>query len=162
MLSFCEITEIFYLCDEFSVEFEKMVSSHMIQEDNDKKHRNKPNRMSNSEIMSILIGFHLSHVRNLKAFYWGYVCKHLTSEFPKLVSYNRFVELQQKVLLSLVIFLKTCRMGKCIGISFVDLTTLDVCHIKREKQNSVFDGIATKGKSTMGWFFGFKLHLIDQ
>lgn len=132
----------------------------MIQEDNGKKHRNKPNRMSNSEIMSILISFHLSHVRNLKAFYLGYVCKHLTSEFPKLVSYSRFVELQQKVLLSLVIFLKTCRMGKCTGISFVDSTTLDICHIKREKQNSVFDGIATKGKSTMGWFFGFKLHLI--
>lgn len=160
MLSLCEITDIFYLCDEFSLEFNNIFPSRLIREDTGKKHRNKPNRMSDSEIMAILICFHLSQVRNLKAFYLGYVCKHLTREFPRLVSYNRFVELQQKALLPLVIFLKTCRMGKCTGISFVDSTTLDVCHIKREKQNAVFDGIATKGKSTMGWFFGFKLHLI--
>lgn len=134
--------------------------SRLLKENNEKKHRNKPNRMSDSEIMAILISFHLSHVRNLKAYYLGYVCKHLQNEFPKLLSYNRFVELQQKVLLPLVIFLKTCRVGKCTGISFVDSTTLDVCHIKREKQNVVFDGIAAKGRSTMGWFFGFKLHLI--
>lgn len=110
--------------------------------------------------MTILITFHLSQVRNLKAYYLGYVCKHLTNEFPQLVSYSRFVELQQKALFAVVIFLKTCRMGKCTGISFIDSTTLDVCHIKREKQNAIFDGIAAKGKSTMGWFFGFKLHLI--
>jgi hypothetical protein len=81
-------------------------------------------------------------------------------EFPTLVSYNRFVELQQRVTLPLVLFLKTCRMGSCTGISFIDSTALKVCHIKREHQNRVFDGIATKGKSTLGWFFGFKLHII--
>lgn len=160
MLSICEITDIFYLCDEFSSEFNKSILNYRLKEDNGKKHRNKPNRMSDSEIMTILICFHLSQVRNLKAYYLGYVCKHLTAEFPKQVSYNRMVELQQRVLFPLVIFLKTCRMGKCTGISFVDSTTLDVCHIKREKQNKVFQNFTTKSKSTMGWFFGFKLHLI--
>jgi len=53
-----------------------------------------------------------------------------------------------------------CRMGECTGISFVDSTALKVCHIKRERQNKVFDGIATKGNGTLGWFFGFKLHII--
>ncbi|MDH6307970.1 hypothetical protein M2451_002489 [Dysgonomonas sp. PFB1-18] len=89
-------------------------------------------------------------MRNLKAYYLFYVSKHLTRKFPKLVSYNRFVELQQRSLLPLVLFLKTCRLGKCTGISFVDSTTLDVCNIKREWQHKVFDGIAVKGKSTMG------------
>lgn len=160
MLSLCEITDIFYLCDEFSSEFSKTLPSHLLKEDNGKKHRNKPNRISDSEVMTILFAFHLSQVRNLKAYYLGYVCRHLNQEFPRLVSYTRFVELQQQVLLPLVIFLKTCRLGKCTGISFVDSTTLDVCNIKRGYQNCVFDGIASKGKSTIGWFFGFKLHLI--
>lgn len=99
-------------------------------------------------------------MRNLKHFYLFYVCQHMTEEFPNLVSYNRFVELQQRVALPLVLFLKTCRLGTCSGISFIDSTALKVCHIKREHQNRVFDGIATKGKSTLGWFFGFKLHII--
>lgn len=160
MLSVCEITDIFYLCDEFSIEFNKNISSHLLKVDNGKKHRNKTNRLSDSEVMTILIAFHLSGMKHLKAYYLYYVCRHLGSEFPNLVSYNRFVELQQRVLLALVLFLKTCRLGKCTGISFVDSTTLDVCHIKREHNKGVFDGIAAKGKSTMGWFYGFKLHLI--
>ena len=65
-----------------------------------------------------------------------------------------------KVVMPLVLFLKVCRMGECTGISFIDSTTLKVCHIKREKQNCVFKGSATKGKGSLGWFFGFKLHLI--
>lgn len=160
MLSVFEITDIFYLCDEFATDFEVYYPKHTLREDNSKRYRNKPNRLSDSEVMTILIAFHLSGMRNLKAYYLFYVCKHMNSEFPQLVSYNRFVELQQRVLLPLVLFLKTCRMGKCTGISFVDSTTLDVCNIKREWQHKVFDGIASKGKSTMGWFFGFKLHLI--
>lgn len=152
MLSVCEITDIFYLCDEFSTEFNKILPSCLLKEDSEKKHRNKSNQISDSEIMTILISFHLSQFRNLKAYYLGYVCKHLNKVFPKLVSYNRFVELEQKVLFSLVIFLKTCRMVECTGISFVDSTTLGICRIQREHSNAVFDEIAAKGKSTMGWF----------
>jgi len=155
-----KITEIFYLCDEFSKEFSKTVEKHSLLQDDGKKHRNKPNRLSDSELMTIIITFHLSGTRNLKHFYLFYVCKHLKSEFPNIVSYNRFVELQQRIIMPLVIFLKVCRMGKCSGISFIDSTTLKVCHIKRERQNRVFKGMATKGKGTLGWFFGFKLHLI--
>ena len=77
------------------------------------------------------------------------------------MSYNRFAELHQRVLLPLVLFLKTCRMGKSSGISFVDSTALKVCHIKREHSiGEVFKNITTKGKGILGWFFGFKLHII--
>lgn len=111
MLSSCEVTDIFYLCDEFSLDFEAYYPKRALRDDNGKKYRNKANRLSDSEVMTILIAFHLSGMRNLKAYYLFYVCKHMSSEFPQLVSYNRFVELQQRVLLPLVLFLKTCRIG---------------------------------------------------
>jgi hypothetical protein len=88
------------------------------------------------------------------------VSQHLCSEFPRLVSYNRFVELQQKATMPMAIFLKTFCLGQCTGISFVDSTPLKVCHIRREHSNKVFKGMATKGQCSVGWFFGFKLHLI--
>jgi hypothetical protein len=160
MLIINEITEIFYLSDEFSKEFEVTFKKYALEAFKDKKQRNKPNRLSDSEVMTILIAFHLSGMRNLKHFYVFYVKQHLKEEFPRLVSYNRFVELQQKTVLPLVLFLKTCRMGDCTGISFIDSTALKVCHFKREHSNRVFDGMATKGKTTLGWFFGFKLHII--
>ncbi|MDP4238111.1 MAG: IS982 family transposase [Bacteroidota bacterium] len=145
----------------FSKEFDKSYKKHILQADNGKRTRNKPRRLSHSEVMTILISFHLGGYRNLKHYYLFYVSQHLNMEFPQLVSYNRFVELQQQVAFPLVLFLKLCRMGQCTGISFVDSTPLKACHIKREKQNKVFLGIAEKGKSTTGWFFGFKLHIIN-
>lgn len=51
-------------------------------------------------------------------------------------------------------------MGRCTGISFIDSTPLAVCHNKRIKRHRVFDGFAERGKTTMGWFYGFKLHLM--
>jgi hypothetical protein len=60
----------------------------------------------------------------------------------------------------MAIVLKTCCLGKCTGISFVDSTPIRVCQEKRISQNKVFKGTATVGKSTMGWFYGFKLHIV--
>ncbi len=84
----------------------------------------------------------------------------MTSEFPKPVSYNRFVELMQSCLMPMTIFAKTYCLGKCTGISFVDSTLIRVCKNKRISRNKVFKGIAETGKSTMGWFHGFKLHIV--
>jgi hypothetical protein len=89
-----------------------------------------------------------------------YVQRHMQSEFPRTVSYNRFVELSAGVLMPMTIFLKTCCLGTCTGISFVDSTPIRVCHNKRIKRNKVFKDIAQVGKSTMGWFYGFKLHIV--
>jgi hypothetical protein len=100
MLTINEVTEIFYLSDEFSKEFDKTFKKHLLKQCSDRQSRNKPNRLSHSEVMTLLIAFHLSRFRNLKHFYLFYVCKHMNKEFPKQVSYNRFVELQQQVVLS--------------------------------------------------------------
>jgi len=112
-----------------------------------------------SEIMTIVIHFHQSQYRNFKAYYTEHVSKQLNSEFPALVSYNRFVELMPRVQLPLLAYFIYCR-GKCSGISFVDSTPIKVCHNLRIPRHKVFSGLAGRGKSSTGWFYGFKLHLI--
>ena len=99
-------------------------------------------------------------IRGSLHFYNQYVKPYLSDLFPDLVSYERFNARQERILIPLMLYLKYSGLGKTNGINYIDSTLLRVCHIKREKQNKVFKGIATKGKSTMGWFFGFKLHLI--
>ena len=126
----------------------------------DLKQRNRKSTLSDSEVMTILILFHSGHYRDLKHYYINHVKKHMKSEFPQTVSYNRFVELQKKVVVKLSIFLKMFCLGKCTGISYIDSTPIRVCHIKREKQHKVFKGFAQKGQCSLGWFYGFKLHLI--
>lgn len=150
-----QITEIYCTVDEFMLEFNSVMSKTSIGN----KPKRKP-RMSESEVISIMILFQLSGTKNFKCFYLGYVQKHLFSWFTKTVSYNRFVELQKKAVLALAIFTKTCCLGDCTGISFVDSTPIRVCNKKRIYNHKVFQDIATVGKSTMGWFFGFKLHIL--
>jgi len=150
-----KITEIFYLIDEFCIEFEKTIQNHLIGN----KPKRKP-RMNCSEVIAIMVLFHSGGFRNMKHFYLFYVQKHMKNDFPKTVSYNRFLELMQGATLPMSMFLKTCCMGNSTGISFIDSTPIRVCKNKRIKRNKVFEGIAQVGKSTMGYFFGFKLHIV--
>lgn len=155
-----KITEIFYLADEFCKEFNKARAGHILREDTAKKSRNRKFTLSDSEVITIQILFHLGNYRTFKHYYINYIQKHLRSEFPHTVSYNRFVELQQKAMMPMVVFLQVCCLGKCTGISFIDSTPLRVCHIRRESSHKVFKGMATKGQCSIGWFFGFKLHIV--
>ena len=129
-------------------------------EDKKHKHRNKPNHMSNAKVIVILILFHSGSFRCFKHYYKEYVCKHLTLLFPKHVSYNRFVELEKEVLLPLTILSRKSLPDTCTGICFVDSTPLRVCHNQRILIHKTFEGLAEHGKCSMGWFLGFKLHLI--
>ena len=124
------------MADDFCKEFTLQQEKYMI-EDKKTKHRNKPNRMRDAEIMVILILFHSGGFRCFKHYYKEYVCKHLKHLFPRQVSYNRFVELEKEVLLP-----------------------MRVCRNQRIFINKTFEGLAERGKCSMGWFFGFKLHLI--
>jgi transposase len=110
--------------------------------------------------MTILIAFHQSHYRDFKAYYCEHVLKVWCSEFPGLVSYTRFVEYIPSALVPLVVYLRTRCLGSCTGISFIDSTSLDVCLNQRIHSHKVFAGLAARGKTSMGWFFGFKLHLV--
>jgi hypothetical protein len=123
------------------------------------KQRRRAGKLHPSEIMSILIHFHQARFRDFKTYYTGYVLAHLRGAFPQLVSYNRFVELMPSVLIPLCAYLRSC-YGDCTGVSFIDSTPLAVCHNRRIRQHRTFAGVAQRGKNSMGWFFGFKLHLV--
>jgi hypothetical protein len=153
-----KLIEIFCHVDDFNKVFINELRTHQLTDGTRK--RIKPCNMNESEIMTIVIYFHLMSYRNFKHFYLFYVCKHMNDSFPNLVSYNRFVELSQSVLLPLAVYLKTRCLGKCTGISFIDSTPLRACHIKREHSHKVLKGLATKGHCSIGWFFGLKLHFI--
>lgn len=116
-------------------------------------------QLSVSEIMTIIIRFHQSHYRDFKAYYTQYVMRHLRSEFPDLVSYNRFVELMPSVVIPLCVYLYQ-QKATATGISFIDSTPIAVCHNRRISRHKVFRGSAQRGKTSMGWFYGFKLHLV--
>ncbi|MGB3295945.1 MAG: IS982 family transposase [Phormidesmis sp.] len=109
--------------------------------------------------MTILIGFHQSHYRTFKHYYLHHVCKYWNQAFPKLVSYTRLVDWTPSSLLPLCCYLKYC-FGECTGISFVDATCLKVCHNRRISQHKVFKDMAARGKTSVDWFYGFKLHLV--
>ena len=83
-----KVTEIYCMADDFCKEFTFQQEKYMI-DDKKTKHRNKPNRMSDAEIMVILILFHSGGFRCFKHYYKEYVCKHLKHLFPRQVSYNR-------------------------------------------------------------------------
>ncbi len=123
------------------------------------RQRQRTRQLCLSEIMTIVIAFHCSGYRNFKTYYREQVCRYWRAEFPGLVSYTRFVEFMPSTLLPLCAYLRAC-LGPCTGISFLDSTPLAVCDNHRIHQHKVFDGVAQRGKSSIGWFYGFKLHLL--
>lgn len=112
-----------------------------------------------SEVMTRLVTFHQSGYCTFKDFYTRHVCVHWRAEFPGQVSYSRFVEFLPSALIAHCAYLPTC-YGQCSGVSYIDSTSLKVCHNKRIHCHKVFAGLAQRGKTSMGWFFGWKLHLV--
>jgi len=150
------LTRVYCDIDEFGKAFEKYWQKHLVTDGS------APWRkctMSLSEIMTIVVFFHLSNHRTFKWYYKNYVCKTLNSYFPRTLSYNRFVEVMRDTIVPLTVYLMKFRCGKCCGISFMDSTSLDVCHNRRISSHKVFEGMAKRGKTSTGWFYGFKLHL---
>lgn len=116
-------------------------------------------KLHTSEVMTLLIHFHQSQYRTFKEYHQKHVCLHLRWAFPHLVSYTRFVQLIGAAYVSLFISLHTS-LGECSGISFIDATALKICENRRIPSHRVFDGVAGRAKTSMGCFYGFKLHLV--
>jgi transposase len=152
-----DITELFIWVDDFCQQYDAWLGSYT------RPSTRQPTRspgLQTSEIMTIMLIFHQSPAKNFKFFYFSYLQLY-QDEFPNLPSYNRFVELQQRCLGHFYAFLTIiCSLSRQTGLAYMDSTCLPVCHTKRASRNKVFKGQAALGKSTMGWFFGFKLHLI--
>jgi len=147
---FCDV-------DDFCQVFEPKWFSHLLSDG--LKHRKRAKGLCLSEIMTILISFHQNHYRTFKHYYLDFVSVYWRDFFPGLPSYQRFIEWMPSTLLPLCVYLKHC-FGKCTGISFIDATCLKVCHNRRISSHRVFNNLAARGKTSVDWFFGFKLHLV--
>lgn len=147
---FCHVDEF---CQSFLPQWEQLQRIH------GQRTRQRAGRLAMSEVMTILIHFHQVRFRDFKTYYLVYVLGHLHREFPQAVSYHRFVELIPTVIGPLCAYLQTC-YGRCTGLSFVDSTALAVCHNRRIQQHRVFRDLAQRGKTSLGWFYGFKLHVV--
>lgn len=147
---FCHVDDF---CQTFQPQWERQLLSHGLQS------RKRDRSLCLSEIMTILIGFHQSWYRNFKAYYQQQVQGQWRQAFPGLVSYQRFVEWMPSALLPLCAYLRSC-FGTCSGISFMDSSSLKVCHNRRIRQHRVFRDLAERGKTSVDWFYGFKLHLV--
>lgn len=154
-----KLIEIFIAVDDFFKEFETEINKTRLLDPN-KSVRNRKSMLCESEMMTILIAFHHSHYTNFKAFYKEYVCQFWTDLFPGLISYERFNQTQHRVMIPMMAFLSIKALSFSRGVNFIDSTPLRVCHIKREKQHKVFKNLAAKSRGTMGWYYGFKLHLV--
>lgn len=153
-----EILEALYTdVDDFNKVFYPQWEKTQLPSSKNKRRRNGV--MIPSEIMTIIIHFHQSHYKDFKNYYLGYVHRHLRQEFPNLLSYTRFLGVMDRVLIPLCAYFEMCK-GKPTGIAFVDSTKVRVCHNLRIPRHKVFAGVAARGMSSMGWFYGFKLHLI--
>ena len=150
-------TELYCEIIEFMNTFSSIFNKHLIGAS-----RQRPFcRMSVCEIMTILIGFQIIGGQNFKSYYKDTVVQFHRPEFPSIVSYNRFVELSQIVIIPMMMFLKF-RMDMSLNttIYVIDSTPLKVCINLRISRHKVFKNLANRGKTSTGWFFGFKLHLV--
>ena len=145
-----DITELFCFVDDFCKYFEPLWKKQLIETRIRK--RNRPGKMSFSEMMTILILFHNSRMKTFKDFYLRVICRYHHSEFPNLLIYDRFIALTPRCFVPIIaLFLATA--GKCSGVSFIDSTRLKVCDNRRIHKYRTFRGIAKRGNSSMGWFF---------
>lgn len=151
------LTTIFYEIDEFCKQFESELKKLLIR--NTAQKRQRKNNLSMSEVMTIAVFFHHSGYKNFKAYYTNHVQKHLSTAFPCLVSYNRFVELKQNVAFPIAIFMQLKGQGACTGKTFIDSACLAVSHQRRIQSHKTFKNLAQRGKTSVGWFYGFKIHL---
>lgn len=151
------LEELFCSVDDFCKRFEPRWKRQLLG--SGLQRRNRPRRLSLSEIMTILIAFHQSCYRNFKTYYQEKVQTEWAGAFPRLVSYQRFIEWVPETLVPMCAYLCSC-FGSCSGISFMDSTALSVCHNRRIERNKVFENIAERGRTSVDWFFGFKLHLV--
>lgn len=151
------LEELFCHIDDWCKEFEPQWQKTQLTKGTKKRQRSRA--LCLSEMMTIIVAFHQQHYRNFKHYYLNQVCVYWAEAFPTLVSYNRFVEWMPSVLLPLCAYLKHC-FGSCTGISFIDSTSIKVCHNRRISSHRVFKALAARGKTSVDWFYGFKLHLV--
>ena len=151
-----KLVEIFCSCDDFC---SLIKQSHHSALPPSKKPTRSP-ALAESEIMTIAIFYHLSGFKCFEYYYRQLVLGPMKPYFPNAVSYERFVALMPRIVPVMCLYLWFERCGEPTGIYYGDSKKLPVCDNRRIHQHRVFDGYANRGKSSTGWFFGFKVFLV--
>lgn len=153
-----DITTLFCFVDDFCQEVDKAMNQKLLGQGTEKPTRTCS--MSMSEILTITLLYYQSPCKNFEYFYKSYLQLY-KKDFPNLLSYNRFIEIKARPLMHLILLLKfLCSLSSKTGIAYIDSTALAVCDNKRIKKHKLFKDIADRSKTTKGWFFGLKLHLL--
>jgi hypothetical protein len=153
-----QLVSIFCEIDDFCKELDKNISQSLLSKPT-KGRRGPDCCLSISEIMTVQILFQMIGYRNFKTFYTGFLKNYWANYFPNLPSYNRFVELMHRSIFPLTLFTQL-KCGKKTGIYYVDSSCLPVCNLKRSRRHKTFDSVAQYGKTSVGWFFGLKIHVV--
>jgi hypothetical protein len=151
-----DITALYCCLDDFCKVFAEWEAHQLIPSPT---RRQRSGKLSSGEMLFIMVLFHLSPYKNFKTFYlYGIGCQHRAC-FRALPHYDRFVSLMPRLFAPLMVLLHSLS-GEETGIYFADSSKLAVCHNRRIDRHRVFDGLAACGKTSMGWFFGLKLHFV--
>src|SRR3954451_16709088 len=155
-----KLVQLFCEIDDFTSIYEQKLAGHLLPVNSNSKHSTNKPAISLSEMMTLEILYHLSGYKCFEYFYRQEVLQGaLKSYFPKAPSYNRFVELKPRMLIALIAYLHLCCIGRMVEIFYADSTVLTVCHNRRIHSHRVFAHNARRGKTSTGWFFGFKLFI---
>lgn len=153
-----DLETIFYHIDNFCKDFEKQFEKNLLS--NGKNIRKRELSLTASEVITISICYHLSGYKTFKDFYTKHVLIYMQNDFKNLVSYVRFIELREKIVIPALLFLITRQLSSCSGISFIDSFKLSACHIRRVYSHKTLAKVASRGKTSVGWFYGMKVHLV--
>lgn len=151
-----DITSVYYFIDDFCKIYEEWEHSRLLPS---QRIRFRSGEMALSEMLTIVVSYHFSGYKCFKYFYHYEIMQRHRQAFPKLLSYNRFIQKMPSLFLPLHLLLHML-MGEKTGVYFIDSTALPVCHNRRIHRHKTFAGLAERGKTSMGWFFGLKLHII--
>lgn len=150
-----KLIEVFIVCDDFC----NALTHWQTQQGQPVTCR--AGQLTDSEMLAITIFYHYSGAKCFEYYYRNCVEMQLGSYFPQLITYERFVARMPRLLPGLFVLLKwQCGQAKRTGFYIADSKPLAVCDNHRINSNKVFAGLAARGKSSMGWFYGFKAHLV--
>lgn len=153
-----QLIAIFCQIDDFCKELDSYSEHKLLTGPNSTK-RGPSCSLTISEIMTVLVMFQYSGYRTFKNFYKGFLSEYWRAYFPSLPSYERFIAIMNRAIFPMVLFTQI-HSGKRTGIYYIDSSCLPVCHLKRSKRHKTFNAVSEYGKTSVGWFFGLKLHIV--
>ena len=157
-----KLVEVFCTIDDFTKEVADFYATHPLPAGLEPvSTRGRHSSLSESEVLTILVGYHLSGFKCFEYYYQRLILGELKSYFPGAVSYTQFLFLARAALFHMFLLAHyRCYHSQRTGCYYIDSKKLPVCDNKRIHSHRVFDAVATTGKASTGWFYGLKLHLV--